>query len=167
MPPPAFFLVDYSGDKKVGDSMETNKAKEQPQIWRRKTVLFIISQAITLFGSSIVQMAIIWQVALETSSGLWGNAADLELDDSTNGDFLFWRGVGGSLSEKTANYTCGFRYRFGDVDVSSYFASWRNNQYPAAVAGSIRSEIIWLWHSVASCECGHSANRTRRAVAPL
>ncbi|KAB5846508.1 MFS transporter, partial [Bifidobacterium adolescentis] len=51
--------------------METNKAKEQPQIWRRKTVLFIISQAITLFGSSIVQMAIIWQVALETSSGLW------------------------------------------------------------------------------------------------
>lgn len=51
--------------------METNNAKEQPQIWRRKTVLFIISQAITLFGSSIVQMAIIWQVALETSSGLW------------------------------------------------------------------------------------------------
>lgn len=40
-------------------------------MWRRNTVLFIISQAITLFGSSIVQMAIIWQVALETSSGLW------------------------------------------------------------------------------------------------
>lgn len=39
--------------------------------WRRNAVLFIISQAITLFGSSIVQMAIIWQVALETSSGLW------------------------------------------------------------------------------------------------
>jgi len=39
--------------------------------WRKKTILFIFSQAITLFGSSIVQMAIIWQVALETSSGLW------------------------------------------------------------------------------------------------
>lgn len=51
--------------------METNNAQDQPQTWRRKTVLFIISQAITLFGSSIVQMAIIWQVALETSSGLW------------------------------------------------------------------------------------------------
>jgi DHA3 family macrolide efflux protein-like MFS transporter len=51
--------------------METNNAQEQPQTWRRKTILFIISQAITLFGSSIVQMAIIWQVALETSSGLW------------------------------------------------------------------------------------------------
>ena len=51
--------------------METNNAQDQTQTWRRKTVLFIISQAITLFGSSIVQMAIIWQVALETSSGLW------------------------------------------------------------------------------------------------
>lgn len=40
-------------------------------LWRRNAVLFIVSQAITLFGSSIVQMAIIWQVAIETSSGLW------------------------------------------------------------------------------------------------
>jgi DHA3 family macrolide efflux protein-like MFS transporter len=39
--------------------------------WRRNTALFIISQAITLLGSSVVQMAIIWQVALQTSSGLW------------------------------------------------------------------------------------------------
>ncbi len=39
--------------------------------WKRNASLFILSQGITLFGSSIVQMAIIWQVALETSSGLW------------------------------------------------------------------------------------------------
>ncbi|MDL2224905.1 MFS transporter [Eubacteriales bacterium OttesenSCG-928-M02] len=44
---------------------------EKTQAWRRNTALFIISQGITLLGSSIVQMAIIWQVALETSSGLW------------------------------------------------------------------------------------------------
>ncbi|MFR3684358.1 MAG: MFS transporter, partial [Enterococcus sp.] len=50
--------------------METNEIQKE-QVWRRKTILFITSQAITLFGSSIVQMAIIWQVALETSSGLW------------------------------------------------------------------------------------------------
>lgn len=41
------------------------------QPWRRNAVGFLLSQGITLFGSSIVQMAIIWQVALETSSGLW------------------------------------------------------------------------------------------------
>ena len=104
--------------------METNNAQEQSQTWRRKTILFIISQAITLFGSSIVQMAIIWQVALETSSGLWVTLLTLS-----------------STLPQT---------------IISFFA-----------ADSIRSEIIWLWHSVASCECGHSANRTRRAVAPL
>ena len=39
--------------------------------WKRKTVLFLASQCITLFGSMIVQMAIIWYVTLKTSSGGW------------------------------------------------------------------------------------------------
>lgn len=51
--------------------MDTGEVQGHSSLWRRKAVLFIISQGITLFGSSIVQMAIIWQVALETSSGFW------------------------------------------------------------------------------------------------
>lgn len=39
--------------------------------WKSKTALFLVSQAITLFGSSLVQFAIIWHVTLQTSSGLW------------------------------------------------------------------------------------------------
>ena len=39
--------------------------------WKRKTVLFLASQCITLFGSMIVQMSIIWYVTLKTSSGGW------------------------------------------------------------------------------------------------
>ena len=39
--------------------------------WTRKTILFLASQCITLFGSMIVQMAIIWYVTLKTSSGGW------------------------------------------------------------------------------------------------
>lgn len=39
--------------------------------WKRKTVLFLISQCITLFGSMIVQMAIVWYVTLKTASGGW------------------------------------------------------------------------------------------------
>ena len=39
--------------------------------WKRQTVLFLMSQCITLFGSMIVQMAVIWYVTLETSSGAW------------------------------------------------------------------------------------------------
>ena len=39
--------------------------------WKRKTMLFLASQCITLFGSMIVQMSIIWYVTLKTSSGAW------------------------------------------------------------------------------------------------
>ena len=42
--------------------------------WKRKTLLFLASQCITLFGSMIVQMSIIWYVTLKTSSGGWGAA---------------------------------------------------------------------------------------------
>ena len=39
--------------------------------WKKKIILFLISQSITLFGSQIVQMAIVWYVTLSTSSGGW------------------------------------------------------------------------------------------------
>lgn len=39
--------------------------------WKRWAVLFLASQSITLFGSTLVQMAIVWYVTLNTSSGLW------------------------------------------------------------------------------------------------
>ena len=48
-----------------------NAEQTPPQNWRLNAALFIISQAITLLGSSIVQMAIIWRVTLDTSSGIW------------------------------------------------------------------------------------------------
>ena len=38
---------------------------------KRRTLLFLASQCITLFGSMIVQMSIIWYVTLKTSSGGW------------------------------------------------------------------------------------------------
>ena len=39
--------------------------------WRKNTILFLVSQCITLFGSTLVQMAVVWYVTLETSSGVW------------------------------------------------------------------------------------------------
>lgn len=51
--------------------------KEQPQQdklkdnWRGRILLFLISQCITLFGSTLVQMAIVWYVTLNTNSGVW------------------------------------------------------------------------------------------------
>ena len=37
----------------------------------RRGILFLASQSITLFGSTLVQMAVVWYVTLSTSSGVW------------------------------------------------------------------------------------------------
>ncbi len=37
--------------------------------WKKQTVLFLASQTISLFGSSLVQYAILWHITLETQSG--------------------------------------------------------------------------------------------------
>lgn len=39
--------------------------------WKSRTLLFLVSQCITLFGSTLVQMAIVWYVTVQTSSGAW------------------------------------------------------------------------------------------------
>ena len=39
--------------------------------WRNRAILFFVSQCTTLFGSQIVQMAIVWYVTLQTDSGAW------------------------------------------------------------------------------------------------
>ena len=44
---------------------------EQQSNWRKRAILFFTSQCISLFGSQIVQMAIVWYVTLQTNSGLW------------------------------------------------------------------------------------------------
>ena len=38
---------------------------------KRKTMIFLTSQAVTLFGSTLVQMAIVWYVTLHTGEGAW------------------------------------------------------------------------------------------------
>lgn len=45
--------------------------------WKKKGILFLVSQNISLFGSSVVSFAITWYVTLETSSGMWMTASIL------------------------------------------------------------------------------------------
>ncbi len=45
--------------------------------WKKKTALFLISQNVSLFGSSVVGYAIVWHITLETASGLWMMLATL------------------------------------------------------------------------------------------
>jgi MFS transporter, DHA3 family, macrolide efflux protein len=41
-----------------------------PEPWRRNVALFLTGQTVSLFGSMIVQFAVMWYVTLETRSGL-------------------------------------------------------------------------------------------------
>lgn len=43
----------------------------------RRTLVFLAGQCITLFGSSLVQMAIVWHITLRTGSGAWVAAFSL------------------------------------------------------------------------------------------
>ena len=42
-----------------------------PESWKKKTALFLVSQIVSIFGSTIVGFVIIWHVAQTTSSGRW------------------------------------------------------------------------------------------------
>jgi len=48
--------------------------EQQNYSWKKSVILFLISQSVTVLGSSLVQMAIIWFVTLKTSSGFWVSA---------------------------------------------------------------------------------------------
>lgn len=43
--------------------------------WQRRAFLVFLSQSITLFGSTLSQMAIVWYLTLDTTSGAWVAAA--------------------------------------------------------------------------------------------
>lgn len=51
--------------------MNTHNSHQDTSLFNRKVVLFLLSQNISLFGSSVVGFAIIWYITLETSSGIW------------------------------------------------------------------------------------------------
>ena len=39
--------------------------------WQKRILLFLSSQCITLFGSTLVQMALVWYATIQTASGAW------------------------------------------------------------------------------------------------
>ncbi|NLK96852.1 MAG: MFS transporter [Epulopiscium sp.] len=51
--------------------MRKNDSQQGTTLFDKRIVLFLISQNISLFGSSVVAFAIIWYITLETSSGIW------------------------------------------------------------------------------------------------
>ena len=59
--------------------MSNEPAQSNPagNAWQKKAALFLASQSLSVFGSTVVGFVIIWHVALETSSGRWMTAVIL------------------------------------------------------------------------------------------
>lgn len=51
--------------------MNTIEDKKREKLFTPSILLFLVSQNLSIFGSSVVGYAIIWYVTLETSSGTW------------------------------------------------------------------------------------------------
>lgn len=51
--------------------MGTAIAKPEDRSWKKSVALFLVSQSLSLFGSSVVGFAVLWHITLETSSGVW------------------------------------------------------------------------------------------------
>jgi len=47
------------------------------EAWKKKTILFITSQTLSMFGSAVVSFSIVWHITLETSSGVMMTIATL------------------------------------------------------------------------------------------
>lgn len=65
----AFFLLR-------DDSMLQNRALTGDN-WHKKAILFLVSQNLSLFGSSTVGFALVWHITLQTTSGLWMTVATI------------------------------------------------------------------------------------------
>ncbi len=50
---------------------ETMQKKQEQHNWKKQILMFLISQNLSIFGSSVVGFSIIWYVTLKTSSGFW------------------------------------------------------------------------------------------------
>lgn len=51
--------------------MQNTIQQKAPPLFTRRVVLFLLSQNLSIFGSSVVGFAIIWHITLETSSGVY------------------------------------------------------------------------------------------------
>ena len=74
-------------------------------LWKTQAFLFFTSQCITLFGSQVVQMAIVWYVTRETGSGAWVAASSL-CAYLPQFFMSFWGGVWADRYSKKALIIC-------------------------------------------------------------
>ncbi len=93
--------------------------------WQKRILLFLTSQCITLFGSTLVQMALVWYATMQTSSGVWVAAFTVCSYLPQFSHFIYRRRMGRPIPQEKIDYRrrsadciCHFRNGIGN---SAYF----------------------------------------------
>ena len=73
--------------------------------WKRNTILFLAGQTMSLFGTMLVQYAIMWHIVLETQSGVMMTIYMLVAVLPTFFTSLFG-GVWGQIQQKKSDKYC-------------------------------------------------------------
>ena len=85
--------------------MQTQQEKKQHS--KQMIFLFFLSQSITLFGSTLVQMAVVWYATLYTSSGIWVAAFSVCSYLPQFSEIISRRRVGGQVQPETPDHGSG------------------------------------------------------------
>ena len=89
---------------------------EKQTIRKSRVMLFLISQCITLFGSTLVQMAIVWYVTIDPDLvGSVGRGLYRMLLSAAVFDFFCGRRMGGPSQPEKADPRSRFDDRFCDL----------------------------------------------------
>lgn len=75
--------------------------KKSQNSWKRRILLFFISQSITLFGSQLVQMAVLWYITLQTDCRRVDCCFFRFFLSPTVFHFFYWGSNGRSPEQKT------------------------------------------------------------------
>ena len=124
--------------------------------YRKRAALFLTSQGITLFGSSLVQFAMIWYVTMQTSSGVWVSAMTVA---AYLPQFLisFLSGVGGQIFPQKTNYPIGCPDRRSHAFAcGSLPADSRRHAGTAVLRCDLGNPLCRDGNPDPRCECGNS-----------
>ena len=108
-------LCDRDGYGVARGSNEAVPMGEKMQVtgngWKKNIVLFLFSQSISLFGSSLVQYAIMWYITLHTQSGIMMTISDPLRLSAHVLPVSVRRGMGRPLQPEAADHRLGLVHR--------------------------------------------------------
>ncbi len=141
-------------------NFDKNQGTETDPRWIKKTAIFLSSQSLSLFGSMLVQYAIIWHVTLTTQSGAIADHLDAGRLSAADRHLALRRGVGRPLPPQVPDHRRRYAHRGQHAGAGDILPVG----LPRAVADlpGLRHPLGRRGHPGASGQRAAAADRARR-----